>query len=169
VARDCAESLNAAQDQAQTPIASEWFGCALSIDCTWLVKGDRGWRLALRLQWLSSNIALPNRKTTMNNTELLVRLRELHEELSAINTDQEPVNQVDDETIDALGQLVSDASELVDKVKASSEGRSPDKEKEPLETEHNYLADRIMEFDQAHPRVREFLTQMTDLLAMMGI
>lgn len=101
----------------------------------------------------------------MSNTELLVRLRDLHEELSAINTDCDPEHQVDEATVHALGQLVSDASELIDKVKSVE----PADSMEPLKTEHSYLMQQIMEFDQAHPEVRNFLTQMTDLLAMMGI
>lgn len=100
----------------------------------------------------------------MSNTELLVRLRQLHEELSAINLGQEKANLVDEETVDALGDLVSDASQLIDKVKASELAESL-----PLGEEHNLLTERLLEFDQQHPRVREFLTQMTDLLAMMGI
>lgn len=102
----------------------------------------------------------------MSNTELLVHLRQLHEELSAINLGQESADQVDEETVDALGDLVSDASQLIDRVKAS-EMEGP--EGTPLEEEHNLLAERLLEFDQQHPRVRQFLTQMTDLLAMMGI
>ena len=45
----------------------------------------------------------------MANTELLMRLRELHEELSSINDDLKAAEQVDEETVDALGQLVTDA------------------------------------------------------------
>lgn len=100
----------------------------------------------------------------MSNTELLMRLRQLHEELSAINLGQEKTELVDEETVDALGDLVSDASQLIDKVKASEL-----EEFEPLGEEHSLLTERLLEFDQQHPRVREFLTQMTDLLAMMGI
>lgn len=102
----------------------------------------------------------------MSNTELLVRLRQLHEELSAINLGQEKADRVDEETVDALGDLVSDASQLIDKVKASE---LEEAEPLPLGEEHNLLTERLLEFDQQHPRVREFLTQMTDLLAMMGI
>ncbi|QEG20432.1 DUF4404 family protein [Mariniblastus fucicola] len=101
----------------------------------------------------------------MEKTELLIRLRELHEELSSINLDQKPADEVDEATVDALGQLVTDASELIDRVKITANGDAED----PIDAEHGVLVERIVEFDQNHPRVREFLTQMTDLLAMMGI
>lgn len=103
----------------------------------------------------------------MPNTELLVRLRELHEELSSINDDLRSAEQVDDESIDALGQLVTDVSELVDQAHAVNDP-------EPSypgsgDDEHHDLLDRISQFESQHPRVSGFLSQVTDLLAMMGI
>ena len=41
------------------------------------------------------------RKKFMTNTNLLVQLRDLHEELSDINEDLTSVNKVDEETVDA--------------------------------------------------------------------
>ena len=98
----------------------------------------------------------------MPNTELLMRLRELHEELSAINDDLKTAEQVDEETVDALGQLVTDAGELVDQAKAANT---------PTEvvSENHELLDQVMKFETEHPRVIRFLSQLTDLLAMMGI
>jgi hypothetical protein len=98
----------------------------------------------------------------MPNTELLVRLRDLHEELSSINDDLRSAEQVDEESIDALGQLVTDVSELVDQAHEVNgpEGTLP---------EHHDLLDRISKFETQHPRVTGFLSQVTDLLAMMGI
>ena len=98
----------------------------------------------------------------MTNTKLLVRLRDMHEELSGINLDLGAGELVDEATIDALGQLVTDLSRLVDQAKA-------DTAQEKLAIEQNGLASRILEFENQHPRVRQFLTQMTDLLAMVGI
>ena len=98
----------------------------------------------------------------MPNTELLVRLRELHEELSSINDDLKVAEQVDDESIDALGQLVTDVSDLVDQ---AHEINLPDEST----AEHHDLLDRISQFETQHPRVTGFLSQITDLLAMMGI
>ncbi len=95
------------------------------------------------------------------NTDLLLRLRELHEELASINQRIDSVQEVDDATIDALGQLVTDVSTLVDRTR---EVQQP----EPL-PEKNELVKRISEFESEHPSVTRFLSQMTDLLAMMGI
>lgn len=97
----------------------------------------------------------------MPKTELLVRLRELHEELSSINDDLRSADQVDEESIDALGQLVTDVSGLVDQAR----------EVNSIEDSagHHDLLDRISQFETQHPRVTGFLSQVTDLLAMMGI
>lgn len=98
----------------------------------------------------------------MSNTELLIRLRDLHEELAVINDDLKNTDSVDEQTIDALGQLVTDVSQLVDQTK---DVMGPDNE----ENENHDLLDQIMRFETEHPRVIKFLSQMTDLLAMMGI
>ena len=101
----------------------------------------------------------------MSNTELLVRLRDLHEELSAINYDLKSGEHVDEETIDALGQLVTDVNELVDRAKQPVD----DQETQENLGERHVLLDRIMRFETKHPRVTRFLTELTDLLALMGI
>lgn len=98
----------------------------------------------------------------MPKTELLVRLRDLHEELSSINDDLKSAEQVDEESIDALGQLVTDVSDLVD------QAREVNLQEDKL-AEHHDLLDRISQFETQHPRVTGFLSQVTDLLAMMGI
>ena len=98
----------------------------------------------------------------MPNTELLIKLRELHEELSSINDDLKSAEQVDEESIDALGQLVTDVSGLVD------QAREINLHDENM-SEHRDLLDRISQFESHHPRVTGFLSQVTDLLAMMGI
>ena len=98
----------------------------------------------------------------MPNTELLVRLRDLHEELSSINDDLKSADQVDEDSIDALGQLVTDVSNLVDQAREIN----VDEDENP---EHHDLLDRISKFETQHPRVSGFLSQVTDLLAMMGI
>lgn len=102
----------------------------------------------------------------MANNQLLIRLRDLHEELSAINIDLKSAEQVDDQTIDALGQLVTDASALVDQAKALPSDSS---ENDIIKEEHQDLVDRIIKFENQHPRVTEFLTQMNDFLAMIGV
>lgn len=98
----------------------------------------------------------------MTDSELLTRLRGMHEELSGINIDLDDSEEVDEDTIEVLGQLVSDVGRLVDQFKEATEETD-------LKQEHSGLADRISEFDHQHPRVRAFMSQMTDLLAMIGI
>lgn len=97
-----------------------------------------------------------------DNTELLVRLRKLHDELSAMNADSHLAENVDEKTIEALGQLVTDASDLIGNVQTTSAN-------DPATEVHGDLMDRVIQFEREHPRVASFLNQMTDLLAMMGI
>lgn len=99
----------------------------------------------------------------MSNTELLIRLRDLHEELAGINDDLKMAESVDEATIDALGQLVTDVSEIVDRTK---DVMNPVEEKK---SEHHDLLDEIARFETQHPRVMKFLSELTDLLAQMGI
>ena len=96
----------------------------------------------------------------MTNTQLLVRLRDLHHELAFINEDLMSVEKVDDGTVDALGQLVSDVGLLVDRANKIA-GAS--------DSEHGDLLDRVKQFENEHPRVTRFLSQVTDLIAMIGI
>ncbi len=98
----------------------------------------------------------------MSRTEMLIRLRDLHEELSGINFGAELGEHVDQETIEALGQLVTDIGELVDQAKSAAGD-------EVIDNGRKSLLDRVVEFDQNHPRVKRFLAQTTDLLAMLGI
>ncbi len=97
----------------------------------------------------------------MTKTNLLIRLRELHEDLSEINNDLNATEQIDGETVDALGQLVTDVGDLVDRAKVINDDLDKD--------EHQDVADRIVRFETQHPRVTQFLSQLTDLLAMIGI
>jgi hypothetical protein len=98
----------------------------------------------------------------MSNSDILIKLREMHEELSAINDDLKSVEYVNEETIDALGQLVTDASVLVDQARQA-------KDDETSLAERHDLLDRVMKFETDHPRVTRFLSQITDVLAMIGI
>jgi|GEM_PF-1917378 len=98
----------------------------------------------------------------MSNTELLIKLRELHADLLQINDEPKFVGQVDDETIEALGELVTGVSEIVDQAKESTFS--------DFETAgHSDVLDRIRQFESQHPRVKRFLSQLTDLLVMIGI
>ena len=98
----------------------------------------------------------------MTNADLRVRLRDLQGQLSSINSDVEQSGQVDKHTIDALGDLVTDIEKFVDKSNEATEGVE-------VADEQQDLRDRILKFGNEHPRVSQFLTQTTDLLAMMGI
>ena len=98
----------------------------------------------------------------MSNVEILIKLRDLHEELSVLNDDMKSAEKVDDETIDALGQLVTDVGELVDRAKQKAED-------EPEPAEASQIMDRIHRFETDHPGVTRFLSQLTDVLAMIGV
>lgn len=101
------------------------------------------------------------RSCSMTNTDLLLRLRELHQELSTMNDRLDTSEPVDDETIEALGQLVTDVGSLVDRARqAEPEEESP---------APGDVLDQISHFETQHPRVTSFLSQVTDILAMMGI
>ena len=97
----------------------------------------------------------------MTNTDLLIRLRELHEELSTMNDDLSSSETVDEDTIDALGQLITDVNVLVDQARENNTIGD--------ETHQRDVLDRITQFETQHPRVTSFLSQVTDILAMMGI
>lgn len=99
----------------------------------------------------------------MSKSDILAKLKDLHEELASISDDQEFAGQVNDETIDALGQLVSDAGSILNRLKEEN----PDREN--VLAEQNDLMDRVMKFETDHPRVAGLLNQVTDVLAMMGI
>lgn len=98
----------------------------------------------------------------MPNTALLNKLRELHEQLAEINNDLGDIEQIDDETLNALEAMVAEAGQIVDQAKVATQ---------PLgEMEQPFdLNARIEQFETRHPRVTSFLSQLTDLLAMMGI
>lgn len=99
----------------------------------------------------------------MSKPEILIRLRGLHQELSAINDDLTSADQVDEETVDALGQLITDVGTLVD------HAREVTSEAVEAPKESHEMLDRVMKFETDHPKVTSFLSQVTDLLAMIGI
>ena len=98
----------------------------------------------------------------MTNTDLRVRLRDLNEQLSSINIDPERGSHVDEETFDDLYRLVTDVGQLVDKANRTND-------RIEVADNHQDLHDRIVQLSSEHPHVSQFLTQTTDLLAMMGI
>lgn len=98
----------------------------------------------------------------MSKTEILVKLRNLHEELAAINDDCKISEQVDEATIDALGQLITDAGSILDRYQSNLHADID-------ENATQDLAERVRNFESRHPLVGRFLTQVSDLLGNMGI
>ena len=99
----------------------------------------------------------------MSKTEVLAKLRLLHEELAAINDNSKLSEQVDEQTIDALGQLITDIGLILDRDQnATHQGSS-----ETFSDEG--LVERVQNFESKHPLVGRFLTQVSDLLGNIGI
>lgn len=101
-------------------------------------------------------------------TEVLIKLRELHDDLASINHDLKDSEQIDQETIDALGNLVTDAGAIVDHARIAVD-RQSDPDESGDSGLHHDLQNRITKFETEHPRVTRFLSQLTDMLGMMGI
>ena len=98
----------------------------------------------------------------MPNAEILKRFEGLHDELSKINTPGGNESAVDQQTADKLGQLVTQAHRLAQqKSEETADGISP--------AEHHEFLEQIQQFDAEHPTVGRILSQLTDLLGMMGI
>jgi hypothetical protein len=107
--------------------------------------------------------AIPKRGNEMSKTEVLARLRQLHEDLAAINDNCKHSDQVDEQTIDALGQLITDIGQILDRDQAGSPDASAN-----LFSEEG-LVERVQNFESQHPLVGRFLNQVSDLLGNMGI
>ena len=99
----------------------------------------------------------------MSNPELLVRLRSLHDDLVGMNGELTSADEVDTDTIEALGQLVTDVGGLVDRANATQDAAHD------ADPETHAVLDRIMQFESTHPRVTQFLSQVTDVLVVLGI
>ena len=99
----------------------------------------------------------------MANAELLMRLRELHEELSLMETELSRLDGVDESTIEALGQLTTDVSALVDRANQITQAETPEA------THESEVVERIRKFESEHPQVTRFLSQLTDILGNIGI
>ncbi len=99
----------------------------------------------------------------MPTKELNDRLQRLHEELADINVGIETDEPIDEATIEAMKQLMSDVGEIFERVEQAkhNEGES--------NVEHHALRDELDRFETQHPRATQFITQLADLLAMMGI
>lgn len=98
----------------------------------------------------------------MSKPETLTKLRELHDELTKINEGLAAADDIDETTIDALGQMMTDVSMLFDTFEESGQSGTD----LPV---HEALVDRIKGFESDHPRIARFLSQLTDILAMIGV
>jgi hypothetical protein len=98
----------------------------------------------------------------MSKTEILVKLRSLHEDLAAINDNRKLAEQVDEQTIDALGQLITDIGLILDR-------KQTEKTQEVTAFSEHDLVERVQNFESKHPLVGRFLTQVSDLLGNMGV
>ncbi|MCH2181702.1 MAG: DUF4404 family protein [Mariniblastus sp.] len=98
----------------------------------------------------------------MPNAEILKRFEGLHDDLSNINAPAGDGAAVDPKTAEALGQLVTRAHRLAQqKSDEAAAGISP--------AEHHEFLEQIQQFDAEHPTIGRILSQLTDLLGMMGI
>lgn len=98
----------------------------------------------------------------MSHTEILRRLRQLHEELVDINDNLRGQTEVDELTVNALGDLVTDINLLLDQARESKQAP----EELPI---YEQIVNRLQTFETQHPRVSEFVFQLGDLLGMLGI
>jgi hypothetical protein len=93
----------------------------------------------------------------MTRPETLSCLRQLHDELAAINEELASHGDVDCQIIELLGELVTDINVLCDRHEKSVEHN-------PNSPEHLALADRIERLASNHPRITKFLMRMTEVL-----
>lgn len=99
----------------------------------------------------------------MANEELVSKLQSMHQQLESINHDLSHVERVDDQTVDLLGKLVGDVGQLVDRAHEVKESNlESDEQSHPIR-------DSIEDFETEHPRVTQFLAQVSELLASLGI
>ncbi len=120
----------------------------------------------------------------MSKTDVLVKLRELHEELAALKSLADSGQKIDESTIELLGQLITDAGEMLDYQKQrgildpasddvrSSEGGALEQEDElssELPHDSDSLLERVHQLQSEHPLVARFINQVTDLLNSIGV
>ena len=95
----------------------------------------------------------------MSSTQLLIRLRELNDDLTSINDRTMSTEQVEEATIEELGQLVTDLSDLV--------GQADFGKLTPHDRDE--LFGKIRQFECEHLRVMKFLSQLTELLELIEV
>lgn len=105
----------------------------------------------------------------MTKQAILEKLREIHQDLNDVDSELKSTEKIDEETIQALGQLVADVIHVVDRAQQSDSPADSKKPTEPDAASANELLDRIQSFESHHPRVARLLSQVTDALANLGI
>ena len=95
----------------------------------------------------------------MSSTQLLIRLRELNDDLTSINDRTMSTEQIEEATIEELGQLVTDLSDLVDQ---ADFGKLTPQDRDEL-------FGKIRQFECDHLRVTKFLSQLTELLELIEV
>ncbi len=102
----------------------------------------------------------------MTPTDTILQLRELHDRLIIINQGLPKLELVDEQTIDALGQLVTDLVHIYDRIHDGHEAAQAAAESSVAQ-DCVALRARISSFDSSHPRVGEFLREVRATLQGM--
>lgn len=97
----------------------------------------------------------------MPNPKLLLKLRDLHEELLAIHDDVRTLASLDEATVERLGQLVTDACDLVD------QADRPVNDSSASATRKTLLATmaELEAAQSANPRIQQFLAQISEIVS----
>ncbi|HMO14250.1 MAG TPA: hypothetical protein PKD64_10865 [Pirellulaceae bacterium] len=103
-----------------------------------------------------------------SKTAILSRLREFHDELSLIDSDRRFRDQVDDQTVDAIGSLLSDLTDLVDPAlpEDAEHPADPHKQMRLIIAE---LMDRTTQIHTQHAKVRNLLDKVITFLQSIAM
>jgi hypothetical protein len=91
----------------------------------------------------------------MNDDSLRLKLERIHESLAT-------AEGLDDSTVEAMKTVAADIQKIID---APDESDMTDE----LTTIHQRVRDMVDEFETKHPHITDVLSQITDLLASIGI
>ena len=120
----------------------------------------------------------------MSKTDVLVKLRELHEELATLKSLADSGQKIDESTIEMLGQLITDAGAMLDYQnqhaildhKNNDSQFTGDEVPEDMDDlsgepahDSDSLLERVHQLQSEHPLVARFINQVTDLLNSIGV
>lgn len=91
----------------------------------------------------------------MNDDSLQAKLERIHESLAT-------AEGLDESTVEAMKTVAADIQRIID---APDESDTSDE----LTTIRKHVRDMVDEFESKHPHITEVLSQITDLLASIGI